>query len=230
MADYGISTLGIQLWAAESPESLKITDVTKYKRLHRINSIGELSLEPSNIDASALEDYVTRYVAGRSDVSDTYTITINVTDDTVEEWTELLGKKICFLTYIPGLTKQIFVIATVPAKLPVSGLDQNSLYTAAFNCTTNDFIGLDTPIDGLDTSATDSISLNRTTATIDVGDTVTLTATTIPAGQTVTWTTSDDTVATVTNGTVTGVAAGNAVIRASSGGISAACVVTVQSI
>jgi hypothetical protein len=47
------------------------------------------------------------------------------------------------MTKVPGLTKNIFVIATVPTKLPVSGLEQNGLYTVDINCTTNDFIGLD---------------------------------------------------------------------------------------
>lgn len=44
--------------------------------------------------------------------------------------------------------------------------------------------------------------------------TIALTATTVPASASVTWTTSDDTVATVEGGTVTGVAAGEAVITA----------------
>ncbi len=35
--------------------------------LTRINAIGGISLETEQIDASALEDYVTRYVAGRQD-------------------------------------------------------------------------------------------------------------------------------------------------------------------
>lgn len=146
MADYGLSTLGITLWAAESTAGTKITDADSYSRLTRINSIGELTIDPSTIDASALEDYVTKYVEGRGDVSDTYTITINLTNETESEWALILGKKMCFLTKIPGLTKQIFVIATVPSKLPAPSLDQNGLLTVAINCTTNDFIGLDTAV------------------------------------------------------------------------------------
>lgn len=42
-----------------------------------------------------------------------------------------------------------------------------------------------------------------------------MTATTVPAGQTVTWSSGSDSVATVSNGTVTGVAAGNTIITAS---------------
>ena len=63
--------------------------------------------------------------------------------------------------------------------------------------------------------ATPSVTLNKSTASIAVEGTETLTATTVPAGQTVTWTSSDDEVATVAGGVVTGVAAGTATITAS---------------
>ena len=76
-----------------------------------------------------------------------------------------------------------------------------------------------------------SISLDKSTATVAAEGTTTLTATTDPAGETVTWESSDETVATVSNGTVTGVAAGTATITAKStiGGEvrEASCVVTV---
>lgn len=62
---------------------------------------------------------------------------------------------------------------------------------------------------------TPSVTLNKSTASIAVEGTETLTATTVPAGQTVTWTSSDDEVATVSGGVVTGVAAGTATITAS---------------
>lgn len=61
---------------------------------------------------------------------------------------------------------------------------------------------------------TPSVTLNKSTASIAVEGTETLTATTVPAGQTVTWTSSDDEVATVSGGVVTGVAAGTATITA----------------
>ena len=60
-----------------------------------------------------------------------------------------------------------------------------------------------------------NVSLDKTSATIAVGGTVALTATTDPAGKTVTWSSSDESVATVNSGTVTGVKAGTAVITAS---------------
>ena len=223
MADYGLSTLGIRLYAAESPTGAKVTTASAYSMLTRINSIGEMTLEANSIDASALEDYVTHYVAGRADVSDTYPITINLTNETEAEWAELLGKKICFLTAIPGLTKQIFVIATVPAKLPAPALDQNGLLTVTINCTTNDFIGLDTAVEVVPTTVT----INKEQVSVAEGSTVSVSATVVPAGGTVVWSSSDTDVATVDGGIISGVAAGEATIKAKCNGAYDTCVVTV---
>lgn len=76
-----------------------------------------------------------------------------------------------------------------------------------------------------------SVALDKSTATVAAGSTVALTATTIPASETVTWSSDDTDVATVSSGTVTGVAAGSATITASItvGGktVTDKCVVTV---
>lgn len=61
-----------------------------------------------------------------------------------------------------------------------------------------------------------SIALDKETASVAVGDTVTLVATTVPADAEVTWTSSSDTYATVTSGgVVEGKAEGTATITAS---------------
>lgn len=72
-----------------------------------------------------------------------------------------------------------------------------------------------------------SITLDKSTAVVDVGSTVTITATTVPADATVTWTSSDTTVATVSDGVVTGVANGEATITATNSTASATCAVVV---
>lgn len=59
------------------------------------------------------------------------------------------------------------------------------------------------------------VTLDKSTATVAVEGTTSLTATPYPAGSTVTWASSDTTVATVSSGTVTGVKAGTATITAS---------------
>ena len=64
-------------------------------------------------------------------------------------------------------------------------------------------------------TAAPGITLDKSKATVKVGDTLTLNATTYPVTSTVTWASNDTDVATVSDGVVTGVAAGYAVITAS---------------
>lgn len=79
-----------------------------------------------------------------------------------------------------------------------------------------------------------SVTLDKDTVTVAEGADETLTATTVPAGETVTWSSSNDEVATVDDGVVTGVAAGEAIITASitvdSQTYSATCAVTVTEV
>ena len=60
-----------------------------------------------------------------------------------------------------------------------------------------------------------SVLLNAHQITLAAGSTEALAATTIPTGQTVTWSSGSSSVATVSSGTVTAVAAGNTIITAS---------------
>lgn len=61
----GLSTLGITAgWGVETEAGSK---PATFKQLDRINSIGGITMEVEKIDASALEDYSTKYIAGRAD-------------------------------------------------------------------------------------------------------------------------------------------------------------------
>ena len=76
-----------------------------------------------------------------------------------------------------------------------------------------------------------SVTLDKTTLTLTEGDETTLTATVKPdnaTDKTVTWTTSDATVATVTDGKVKAIKAGTATITAKAGDKTATCTVTVK--
>ena len=82
-----------------------------------------------------------------------------------------------------------------------------------------------------DNVAVESVTLDRTSDTLEIGGTLTLVATVSPSNakdKSVSWSSSDSSVATVSNGTVTAVAAGSATITATAGGKSATCVITVE--
>ena len=77
------------------------------------------------------------------------------------------------------------------------------------------------------------VTLNKTTASLNIGETVTLTATVSPSTATnknVTWSSNNTTVATVSNGVVTAKAAGTATItvKTADGSKTATCTVTVK--
>lgn len=79
---------------------------------------------------------------------------------------------------------------------------------------------------------TPSVTLDKSTASITGTGTTTISATTVPAGETVTWTSSDTSIATVSNGTVTGknvAGTSNIVASITVDGVAytATCVVTV---
>lgn len=79
------------------------------------------------------------------------------------------------------------------------------------------------------TVAVSSVTLNKSTASMTVGESLTLTATVSPSDatdKTVTWT-SNSAAATVSNGTVRAVSAGNATITAKAGSKTATCQITI---
>ncbi len=75
------------------------------------------------------------------------------------------------------------------------------------------------------------IVLNKTTAELEIGDTVELTASAIPEDASlpsIIWSSSDNEIATVADGVVTAVKAGTVTITATAGDLSATCTVTVK--
>ena len=149
----GVSSLGVTF--SYGVETTKGTKPTAFTILNRINQIGDVTVETEAIDASALEDKQTRNIPGRDTVSDTLTITVNKTDETIAEWEKVItdyqalteGKRMWFQTITPGFTKAEFVVAAPPSKLPISGKEQNSLLTMGINLTVDEMIGSDTKVE-----------------------------------------------------------------------------------
>ena len=105
-------------------------------------------------------------------------------------------------------------IATVDANGVVSGVKAGTVTVTAKSQADNTKTATCT-ITVKEAAASSTIVLNKTTAEVEVGKDITLKATTTPAeGVTVKWTSSDETIAKVAEGKVTGVKAGTATITA----------------
>lgn len=150
MASAGISTLGIRFGFNVGKEK-----PTTMKQLTRINSIGEMSLSTEQIDASALEDFVTRYVAGRQDTGGGFDVVVNLTPETQAEWKALIdeydamedGEEMWFETWSPYLNDGFWVKAQPPKIFPQPASDQNGLWTVTMNLTVTEYVGLDTAVE-----------------------------------------------------------------------------------
>ena len=79
MALAGISTLGITL--SYGVETTAGTKPATFNLLTRINAIGGITQDTEQIDASALEDTSSKYIAGRADTGGTVSVTVNLTPD-----------------------------------------------------------------------------------------------------------------------------------------------------
>ena len=153
MALAGLSTLGIIFgWGVETTAGTK---PASFKQLTRINSIGGITIENEQIDASALEDLVSRYIQGRGDTGGSFPVSVNATPDTYAEWEEVIeayntaketGKIIWFETIIPGFEEAEFVVAQPPTKIPSPEKTQNELLVVEMNLTIEEFIGMDTKV------------------------------------------------------------------------------------
>lgn len=154
MALAGLSTLGIIFgWGVETTAGTK---PASFKQLTRINSIGGITIENEQIDASALEDLVSRYIQGRGDTGGSFPVSVNATPETYTEWEEVIeayntaketGKRIWFETIIPGFEEAEFVVAQPPTKIPSPEKTQNELLVVEMNLTIEEFIGMDTKVE-----------------------------------------------------------------------------------
>ena len=150
----GISTLGVKFgYAAETTANTKPAAFTQ---LERCNSIGGIALNAEQIDASALEDYVSRYVAGRQDTGGTWSVTFNWTPETETQLNAMIAayetasaaeKRMWFEVWHPDLTKAFFVVAQPPREIPMPEMGQNSLYTIEMTFTIEEYKGTDTGIE-----------------------------------------------------------------------------------
>ena len=153
MALAGVSTLGITFGYGVETEAGK--KPTSFKQLTRINSIGGINIENEQIDASAIEDYISRYVQGRGDTGGSFPIGVNFTPDTKKEWADVIseyqtasaaGKRMWFETIVPGFDEAFFVVAQPPTAIPQPEIGQNDLLVTEMGLTIEEYIGMETKV------------------------------------------------------------------------------------
>ena len=146
-----VSTLGIKLgWAPATADMNTLPNAVT--RLTRINATSEINIEPETIDASALEDYIEQSVAGRASTGGTYTITVNETDATIDEWEAVFASSaanggVWIEEWSPNLTESNWIFVQTPTKYPKSAKEQNSLQTVEIACTIVSYYGTGTAIE-----------------------------------------------------------------------------------
>jgi hypothetical protein len=160
MAQAGISSLGVKL--SYGIETTKGVKPTEFNVVHRINSIGGISIEPETIDASALEDTVTRSVAGRGTSAGQFTIGVNITNDTIAEWEQVIadytdvmddGLRVWWQVSSPNLERAYFIAAQPPLEIPMPDIGQNELMVVEIPLTIDQFLGMDTKVTPTDSEA-----------------------------------------------------------------------------
>lgn len=147
----GLSTLGITL--SFGVETISGTKPTKFTVLHRCNDIPEITLETETIDASALEDMQSRYIAGRQDTGGEWSPVFNLTEDVITELETMMeaaatglesGLRTWFQVTVPNLTKAFFVVGQPGTKIPLPAMAQNELLTGSISIAIDEYVGLDT--------------------------------------------------------------------------------------
>jgi len=149
----GLSTLGITF--GYGVETSAGTKPASFTQLNRINNIGGISMDVEQIDASALEDTQTKYVAGRADTGGTWAVTVNFTDETADEWSDLIDAyntaqasnlNLWFEVILPNQSDAFFVVAQPPQQLPMPEIGQNELLTVEISLTVVEYKGWDTKV------------------------------------------------------------------------------------
>lgn len=150
----GLSTLGVKF--GYGVEETAGTKPGSFTCLERCNSIAGIELPTETIDASALEDFVTRYIAGRQDSGGDWTVTFNYTAEVATQLQTMIAAyntakaanlKMWFEVWIPSATNGFFVIAQPPQVLPMPEFSQNELLTIDIGFAIEEYKGESTAIE-----------------------------------------------------------------------------------
>lgn len=122
----------------------------------RCNDISEITLDTATIDASALEDYQTRYIAGRQDTGGNWNVTFNLTGETIPLLKAMMseaaaglknGLRTWFEVWNPNMEDAFFVVGQPGTKIPLPSHAQNELETGSISIAIDEYIELDEAIE-----------------------------------------------------------------------------------
>lgn len=213
-----------------------------YRLLVAAKSIPAPMGAPNTVESTTFEDSVQKFEMGIK-TSDSKEITGNLEKEYLDNIDGLAGKKLdIFHLYgtdgIGSVAKYLYEGQATATPNDVGGVDEilEMTVTVVPNTSsekvTDDYIIVDNH-DGTFTVSENTgartISLDKATATMQVGANLQINAITTPSTASVTWTSSTPATATVSNtGLVHALAAGDTTITATNGGVSATCAVTVS--
>ncbi len=152
MAVPGLSTVGILFGYANSSSLATIPG--SFTKLTRVNSADGVSINYDQIDASALEDTISKYVQGRGDTGGSWTVTFNWTPAVATELTTMISSYttakgldsdnvLWIEVYDPKDTTNAYFICTQPpATIPMSDIGQNELRTVEMDFTVVSYYGI----------------------------------------------------------------------------------------
>ena len=124
--------------------------------LERCNQISGIELSTEQIDASALEDYTSRYIPGRQDSGGEWSVTFNTTPEVVAQLEAMIAAyntgqqnnlNTWFEVWSPNNTSAFFVVAAPPQVLPMPEFGQNELQTIEVVFSIGEYKGQSTAIE-----------------------------------------------------------------------------------
>ena len=148
-----ISTLKMKVGYAV--ETMAGQQPTAYNWLPRANSIGGIDLSTETIDASAIEDEITRSIAGRQDTGGEWSLTFNLTNETEQIYSKMLkdaaeglpdNLRTWFEVWSPNLKKAFFIVAQPGGNIPMPEIGQNELLTCELSLALDEYKGLLSPV------------------------------------------------------------------------------------
>ena len=149
----GLSTLGVTFsYGVETSAGVK---PTKFTLLERCSEIAGISLETEQIDVSTLEDFISRYVAGRQDTGGSWEVTFNLTNETKEQLSTMMEAartaagsdlQTWYQVSHPDLSDAFFVIAQPGTQIPLPDIAQNEALTVAISLVISEYKGMDTKV------------------------------------------------------------------------------------